>query len=146
MEVNTENQPLALHMMEKNQTLWEVRGLAKQWRKNMQRARKLVCQLASQVVFGLLLDKGWHRFLEVFEQVYLSFFQHLQAHYPTLTQGGLKLCALLRLNLDNKTIVSLYGISLNSVLVKRHRLRQKMTCRAWKIFRRVYLGLSGLGL
>lgn len=130
-EINTKNQQLALHslhMMEKNQTLREVQGLVKQLRlqKNMQQARKLIRQLANQVNFGLQLDKDWHRFLEVFEHVHPSFFQHLQAHYPTLTQGELKLCALLQFNLDNKTIASLYGISLNSVLVKRHRLRQKM--------------------
>ena len=47
-------------------------------------------------------------------------------HFPKLTRGDRKLCALLKLNLSSKEIARLMGISVESVHTTRYRLRKKL--------------------
>jgi DNA-binding CsgD family transcriptional regulator len=46
--------------------------------------------------------------------------------YPDLNSNDLRLCALLKLNLDTKEIATIMDISPESVKVARSRLRKKL--------------------
>jgi DNA-binding CsgD family transcriptional regulator len=58
--------------------------------------------------------------------VHNNFFDSLKAKYPTLNSYDLKLCALIKLNLDTKEIATIMDISPESVKVARSRLRKKL--------------------
>jgi len=73
------------------------------------------------------LEKDWNEFKLAFEQVHGEFFAKLQEKYPDLTSGELRLCALLRLNMDTKDLITTLGISQDSLRVNRHRLRKKLS-------------------
>jgi FixJ family two-component response regulator len=78
------------------------------------------------VNFALNLDKDWENFKIHFEQVHNNFFDHLKSKFPDLNSNDLKLCALLKLNLDTKQIATVMDISPESVKVARSRLRKKL--------------------
>lgn len=72
------------------------------------------------------LDKDWNEFKTIFEQVHVDFFAKLQEKFPDLTAGDMRLCALLRLNMNSKDMATTLGISQDSLRVNRHRLRKKL--------------------
>jgi DNA-binding CsgD family transcriptional regulator len=71
------------------------------------------------------MDKDWDGFRLHFEKVNNGFFEKIQSQYPSLSAKDLKLCALMKLNLETKEIASILDISPESVKVARHRLRKK---------------------
>ncbi|MFL9845030.1 helix-turn-helix and ligand-binding sensor domain-containing protein [Flavobacterium rhizosphaerae] len=61
-----------------------------------------------------------------FEKVHHNFFEGLKALNPTLTKRELRLCAFVKMNLSNKEIAPLLGISLRGVENARYRIRKKL--------------------
>ncbi|SMD32861.1 hypothetical protein SAMN04488029_1221 [Reichenbachiella faecimaris] len=72
------------------------------------------------------LDQDWENFKLMFEGIHGGFFMRLKETYPSLGKAELKLCALLRLNMNLKESSSVLGISTNSVKTARHRIRKKL--------------------
>ncbi len=71
-------------------------------------------------------EDGWYRFNLSFDKVHKGFNKQLLATYPELTAGELKLCAFIRLGMNNKDIASVLNQSPDSVKVSRSRLRKKL--------------------
>ncbi len=70
--------------------------------------------------------ESWSEFEARFVSVNTSFYQNLKAQFPKLTQGDLKLCALVKLNFSSKEMARLTGISIDSMHTTRSRLRKKL--------------------
>ena len=70
--------------------------------------------------------ENWNEFEARFVSVNKSFYQNLKTQFPKLTQGDLKLCALVKLNFSSKEMARLTGISVDSMHTTRSRLRKKM--------------------
>ena len=121
----------SLHILQKNQALKELRGVVKQIRllRTFKETKKMLGQLDNLANFGLHLDKDWENFQEVFEQLHPDFYAYMAQQFPTLSKSDLHLCALLKLNLSTREVADLLGITLESLKVKRHRLRQKLNLR-----------------
>lgn len=68
----------------------------------------------------------WVRFKSNFEKLHGGFFDRIENRYPGLTPGDLKLCAFIRVQLDTKDIAALLGITSESVVKKRNRLRKRL--------------------
>jgi DNA-binding NarL/FixJ family response regulator len=62
----------------------------------------------------------------LFTQLHGGFNEKLVAINPELTRIELQICALLRLNLSSKDIARLTNISLSTVEMTRHHIRQKL--------------------
>jgi tetratricopeptide (TPR) repeat protein len=71
------------------------------------------------------VDREWEDFKMQFENVHHNFFRFLKERCPELTNGDLKLCALLKLNMNLKEAAKVLGISPESVKTARYRLRKK---------------------
>jgi len=71
-------------------------------------------------------DQNWEEFEARFVAVNKDFYTMLKSKFPKLTQGDLKLCALIKLNFSSKDIARLMGISVESVHTTRYRLRKKI--------------------
>lgn len=61
-----------------------------------------------------------------FLQVQPKFYDNLRKDFPDLTLGELRLCALIKLNMNTKDIASINNITINGVKVARYRLRKKL--------------------
>ena len=75
---------------------------------------------------SLHVDRDWEDFKLYFENVHSDFFKILKDYKPDLSNYELKLCALIRLNLNMKETATILGISAESVKTARYRLRKKL--------------------
>ena len=74
----------------------------------------------------ILTDDDWERFRQQFELSFPGFIAGLKNEFPTITAAEIRLFLLLKLGFDNKEIAGTLGISSDSVLRSRHRLRVKL--------------------
>ena len=75
---------------------------------------------------NLRIDQDWNNFKLTFEDVHGDFFLKLKEVYTNISSAELKLCALIRLNLNLKETAPILGISPSSVKTARYRLRKKL--------------------
>ncbi len=68
----------------------------------------------------------WEYFEHYFEKVHKDFFKSLKLKYPKISTNELNMCALLKLNIRNKDISKIMGISPESVRKAQHRLSKKI--------------------
>ncbi len=87
-------------------------------------------------------DEEWAAFEEQFSRVHGPFLARLERQFPTLTGTELRICALMRVNLDTKEIARLLSTSVRTVQNHRYNIRRKLA-----IPERESLGhaLAGLG-
>lgn len=116
-----------LNLIQKNEILEKIKTKAEEIKRaSATDLPARINNLMHTVNFALNIDKDWENFKLHFEQVHNNFFENLKAKYPDLNSNDLKLCALLKLNLDTKEIATIMDISPESVKVARSRLRKKL--------------------
>ncbi|MCR9174343.1 MAG: tetratricopeptide repeat protein [bacterium] len=74
----------------------------------------------------LIIDQNLIDFQNNIEKVNYEFFESLTEKYPSLTQTDRKIAGLIRLNLSNKEIAVIRGVSYKAAKISRYRLRKKM--------------------
>jgi len=116
----------ALSIVQKNKMLKDIRTQLSHLRTQDKSLKAPISQLQRKIDEGFHFDKDWKKFHKIFEQVHPQFFKELNEQYPDLTPAEIRLCALLRLNLDSKDIATILGISPDSLRVARYRLRKKL--------------------
>lgn len=83
-----------------------------------------------QIFQKLNQHKIGEEYMEVFdvnfEKVHHNFFEKLKELNPALTKRELRLCAFVKMNLSNKEISPLLGISLRGIENARYRIRKKL--------------------
>lgn len=70
--------------------------------------------------------QSWQLFMQNFDLIHEHFFRNLKERYPSLTTNDLKLCGLLRINLNTKEIADYTSLSVRGVESARLRLRRKL--------------------
>jgi hypothetical protein len=85
-------------------------------------------QTNSEELFNqtILTEDDWNRFKALFEKVHPKFFEKLTQLAPEITAAEIRLAALIKLNLDNKQMASMQGISVSSIRGNKTRLRQRL--------------------
>ena len=73
-----------------------------------------------------LEHSSWEEFEVPFKKLHMSFYNKLVEKYPELTRAEIKVCSLLKLNLDTKQISSILHKTPASIEVDRSRIRKKM--------------------
>lgn len=71
-------------------------------------------------------ENTWDQFVVQFEKVHPNFFNKLKGQHPQLTINDLKLCAYIRIGLNNKEIATHTGIAYFSVKKNINRLKKKL--------------------
>lgn len=74
----------------------------------------------------LITDQNWLRFRDVFTIVYPQFFADVLHQNPTARESDLRLLALMKLELNNREISNLLGITIDGVKKAKQRLKKKM--------------------
>jgi tetratricopeptide (TPR) repeat protein len=130
-ELDFRNKALTTHtlnLIQKNSILEDIRQTVSLALKSGQRDENtpLFSRLINLIDYSFNLDKDWDEFKTYFEGVHPEFFSKLKKANPELSAGELRLCALVRLNLNLKESATLLSISPDSVKTARHRLRKKL--------------------
>jgi tetratricopeptide (TPR) repeat protein len=128
---NKELASYTLNLIQKNEILEDVKQYVEEIRNTPDaQIRQKLTGLVNMVNYSFHLDKDWENFKLHFEQVHQNFFKKLIEKNPDLSANDLKLCALIKLNMDNREIATILNISQESAKVARHRLRKKLDLSA----------------
>ena len=132
-ELDHKNQELAaytLNFIQKNELLSELTDKVNELKDasivKSADANKGLNQLGNIIQNSMRIDQDWENFRRMFEDIHPDFNYRLKTAYPNLGNSELKLCGLLRLNLNLKESSRILGISSDSVKTARSRLRKKL--------------------
>ncbi len=78
----------------------------------------------------ILTDSDWLSFKTYFEKAYPNFINRIRSTYPQITAAEERLFLCLKLNLNNKEVASILGISNEGVKKSRNRLRKRIDLNA----------------
>jgi DNA-binding CsgD family transcriptional regulator len=128
---NKELASYTLNLIQKNEILENLKEAVEEIKSAPEgMVKQKLTSLVNMVNYSFHLDRDWENFKIHFEQVHQDFFKKLIERYPDLSANDLKLCSLIKLNLDNKGIAAILNISQESAKVARHRLRKKLELAA----------------
>ncbi|NPD46888.1 MULTISPECIES: tetratricopeptide repeat protein [unclassified Lentimicrobium] len=133
MEIQYKSRQLtthALNMMQKNTLMQEIQeelvAIAKKANHDNKPALNRIKMLIKK---NLRSEKDWDLFKLYFEDVNKQFYEELAKISRDLTPNDLKLCALLKLNMNIKESASVMNIEPASVKTARYKLRKKLDLR-----------------
>jgi len=125
-EVDAKNSKLmfsSVQMAHKNEILTEVKkDLLDLVKKPESNFRPLVRKLDGE----LRNEDYWKEFNLYFNEVDQKFIDRIVKKHPELTKNDLRMCSLLRMNLNTKEIASLLNISVRAVEQSRYRLKKRI--------------------
>ena len=84
---------------------------------------QLMKELSRQTI---LTEEDWLKFKNLFEKINPRFFEKLNSQVKNITQSEQRMAALTLLHLTTKQMAAVLGISPNSVIKSRQRLRQRL--------------------
>ena len=124
---NKELSSYTLNFIKKNEIAQNVQRTIQQIKKSPSIEKtKLIADLNKIVRKNLSIDKDWEDFSRFFEDAHQGFYTKLKSKHPDLSTNDLKLCSLIRLNLNVKEMAGILGISPDSARTARYRLRKKL--------------------
>jgi tetratricopeptide (TPR) repeat protein/DNA-binding CsgD family transcriptional regulator len=116
-----------LHLIQRKEMLMSIREEIQEIRSKVDgEVRLKLGKIMGTISLSQRQDKDWDNFKVYFEQVHQGFFDNLHALHPELNANDLRLCALIKLNLDTRQIASVMDIAPESAKVARHRIRKKL--------------------
>ncbi len=117
----------ALNFIQKNELLGELTEKVNELKDiSNDKMHRGLNQLNNIIGGSMRIDQDWETFRLMFEEVHGGFLMRLKEEYTELSNADLKLCALLRLNMNLKESSRILGISADSVKTARSRLRKKL--------------------
>jgi len=124
---NKELSSYTLNFIKKNEIVQQIQKTIQQIQKTSSvEKNKLITDLNKIVKKNMSIDKDWEDFSRFFEDAHQGFYTQLKSMHPDLSTNDLKICSLIRLNLNVKEMASILGISPDSARTARYRLRKKM--------------------
>jgi tetratricopeptide (TPR) repeat protein len=123
---NKELTSTSLQLVSKNKILTDISSKVKESYESGSLSRESFNDLQRIIRENQNADKEWDHFKELFEKVHAEFFTGLKAQFPELTENELRLCAYLRINLQNKEIAKILNVNSATVVTSRYRVRKKM--------------------
>ena len=83
-------------------------------------------ELMKSINHDITTDENWNDFNAIFSQVHKDFATNLKNMHTDISPAELRLCSLLKLNLNSGEIAAILGISTDSLRIARYRLRKKL--------------------
>jgi len=130
-ELNQKSKELTTHTLQiirKTKVLAELRDKLKGVHGGLPAGapKKTVKEILSKLEINLVQEKEWSLFQKVFEEVHDGFFQELSKKHGSLSGSEMRLCALIKLNLNPRDIAASLGISEDSLRIARYRLKKRL--------------------
>ncbi|MEQ6168707.1 tetratricopeptide repeat protein [Ekhidna sp. MALMAid0563] len=129
-EISAKNKEITSYTMsflQKNQLMEELKEKIHELRKSSTPDTNMELTRINRIVDNTFRsDEEWKTFQLTFDQMHDGFFRELKNKYPDISNAELKLCALLRMNMNLKESAKVLGIEPDSVKTSRYRLRKKL--------------------
>ena len=82
--------------------------------------------LETEIKNKIRVDDSTEDFHNKVQLLSSSFYDKLKSQFPDLTKTEVRLCSLIRMDMDTKQIATLQNINPSSVKMSRNRLRKKL--------------------
>lgn len=121
-----------MNLIRKNEVLHEIDESLVKMRQRMlstEEGRKGLAEIdgmRDSIRANIAHDGDWLKFRQNFDLVYDDFLSRLEKACPKLNITDKKICAYLKIGMSSKEMSSLMNMSVHSVEMTRHRLRQKL--------------------
>ncbi len=128
-EIGSKNRELAsntLLLTEKNRVLEELSEHLKELEFHGNIPEKEEKEIQKKIEDHLYASNEWEYFKLHFENVHPEFFYKLKKHSSSISENELRLCAYIRIGMENKQIARMLSVLPNSVKTSRYRLRKKL--------------------
>ncbi|MGB3464108.1 MAG: DNA-binding response regulator [Cyclobacteriaceae bacterium] len=90
----------------------------------------------------LRTENNWENFTIHFKRVHPQFFSSLLAQFPQITSNEQRLCAYIKIGLNNKEIAQLLGVTVGTTKTNLNRLKKKLALRADESLRDFIINFS----
>jgi tetratricopeptide (TPR) repeat protein len=89
----------------------------------------LMLELKQDIQNKIIVDSDTQEFHERLHALSDSFYSVLTEHYQNLSKNEVRLCSLIRLKMDGRSIATLQNITIASLNTSRYRLRKKLNLK-----------------
>lgn len=113
----TQNQEWAKDLAEKIKTIKTKKAKEQQI---------LLNEFEQDILNKTMVDSETKEFYERLDKLSDSFYSELTTKFPNLSKTEVRLCSLIRLKMDNRSIATLQNITQASLNTSRYRLRKKL--------------------
>lgn len=115
----------SLQLINKNDILVNISGIAETFYKKKAVNEECYLKLRNVLKENLDQERNWEHFKRLFEEVHTDFFKNIKHNCPEITENELRLCAYLKINLQNKEIAKILNVTPDSLKTLRSRIRKK---------------------
>jgi DNA-binding CsgD family transcriptional regulator len=115
----------ALHLAQQDEIFGTIRNQLLEIKGEKPQTNEAVLNILSDVDMYMKVN-SWDDFEKYFTEVHPDFYNKLKSYYPDLTQNEIRVCAMLKLNLNTKQIAEVFRKTSKSIEVTRTRIRQKL--------------------
>ena len=131
---NKELTSYQINLIQKGELFREVAEIAYELKQNLKKEPNPKTMLTLGEIVNMSLkaaqtEDSWEKFREYFDAVYPDLLEDLKKDFPNLSKMDLKLCALIRLNLNIKESADILALKPESIKTSRHRLRKKLNMK-----------------
>ncbi len=113
----TQNQEWAQDLANKLEIIMEAPSEGK---------KALLAHLEQDIQNKITFDTNTHEFYEKLDKLSDAFYSKLNGLFTNLSKNEIRLCSLIRLKMDSRSIATLQNITLASLNTSRYRLRKKL--------------------
>ncbi len=118
---------VTLNNIRKNEKLSRLRDeLQLIMRISLPKNKSRIAELIKEIESNMDDSGNWDNFEHNFNLLHDGFLVRFASKYPRLTHKDLKICAFIRMNIDNKGIAKFLHITTESLGVSRTRIRKKI--------------------
>ncbi len=123
----TQLEDFAKNIHDKNQLIeqftLEVENLKLQSSERANEKEEIIDKLKQSVI---LTEADWQNYKTMFDKAYPQFADTIKMQFPSITTGELRYLMFNKLNLDNKEMAALLGISLEAIRNLKFRVKNKI--------------------
>jgi tetratricopeptide (TPR) repeat protein len=123
----TQLEDFAKNIHDKNQLIeqftLEVENLKLQSSERANEKEEIIDKLKQSVI---LTEADWQNYKIMFDKAYPQFADNIKTQFPSITTGELRYLMFNKLNLDNKEMAALLGISLEAIRNLKFRVKNKI--------------------
>lgn len=114
-------------ILEKNKLINKIKEELDSIKEYSESNRDIELQKISELLSSRIIrEEDWSEFKKRFEVVHPQFITKLNIHFGKLSASETRLACLIKLNISNKDIAAMLGISPESVLKSRYRFKKKL--------------------
>lgn len=136
----SEMNAVTLSYLHKNQKLQQIREKAKATASKVNpEDERLVNKLVKEIDQELQDEDYWDQFEHQFNKSHDNFLARFKQAYPDLSKRELRICAYLRMGLDNHEISILMNVTVRTVEQSRYRIRKKVNLEKRQSFTKMIL-------